>query len=315
MIKDKIESFLIGCSLNDLTKERENLTQIYRGSDFRGRIDSLGTDYQRLAYIATRLPATHGAVFQVLTELKRRCGDPAISSLLDIGAGPGTALLAAVQASLPLTSATLLERDPGFIKIGKELTKDFTEIEQNWICQDLIDPWSLSSPDLIIASYSLNELQEKDRLLLVEKLWDLTKNFLVIIEPGTKAAFESMKKIRQSLIFKGGHLIAPCPHSNQCPLTEKDWCHFSVRVERSSFHRQMKGGTLNYEDEKFSYLIFSKTKFEPCRSRVLRHPFKGKGFVKFQFCSTLELEQKTITRKNKPEYLRAKKIEWGDSFN
>jgi ribosomal protein RSM22 (predicted rRNA methylase) len=148
----------------------------------------------------------------------------------------------------------------------------------------------------------------------LEKLWGLANKLLILIEPGTKVAFESLMQIRQSLLSQGAHLMAPCPHSNHCPFLGKDWCHFSARVERSSLHRKTKDATLNYEDEKFSYLIFSKNKFEPCQSRVLRRPFKGTGFVKLQLCSTNEIEMKTITKKDKINYSRSKKVECGDDF-
>ena len=157
-------------------------------------------------------------------------------------------------------------------------------------------------------------MKPEDRLKLVEKLWELTDQFLVIVEPGTKLAFESLKKIRECLILKGAHLIAPCPHSLRCPLEEKDWCHFFTRIERSSFHRKTKEATLNYEDEKFSYLIFAKNRCVPCDARVLRRPFKGEGFVKLQLCSKGNIDLKTITKKNKPHYSYVKKIECGDEY-
>jgi ribosomal protein RSM22 (predicted rRNA methylase) len=160
----------------------------------------------------------------------------------------------------------------------------------------------------------MGEWSEKARTGILEKLWELAGQFLVIIEPGTKLAFESLKKVREALLLKGAHLIAPCPHSQNCPLKEKDWCHFSARIERSSLHRKAKGAALNYEDEKFSYLIFSKDKIEPCHGRVLRHPFKGKGFVKLQLCSRGGTEEKIVTQKNKSHYSYAKKVEWGDEF-
>lgn len=313
-LNSKIESLLIGQSLNDLAKEREKLTQLYRGNDCKNYLNSLSSDRQRLAYIATRLPATYAVVYQVIGELIKRSRGMHVFSLLDIGAGPGTTLLAAVDAALPLSLATMMERDSGFIALGRDLTKEFEHVQQKWVRQDLSKKFNVEAHDLVIASYSLNELKERDRLTLVEKLWEFTGQCLVIIEPGTRAAFESLMKMRQCLLFKGAHLIAPCPHSNICPLTERDWCHFSVRVERSSFHRKTKDGTLNYEDEKFSYLIFSKNEFKPCQSRVLRRPFKGEGFIKLQLCSEQGLKGKTITKKNKPEYSYARKIECGDEY-
>ncbi|MBS0604782.1 MAG: hypothetical protein JSS60_07075 [Verrucomicrobia bacterium] len=315
LLNAKIESLLTGQSLNALSKEREKLTKNYRGRDGCSDIKTLSSDVQRLAYLAARLPATYAVVRQVLVELIKRSGFDPIFSLLDVGAGPGTALLAAAETSLPLKKATMLERDPGFIALGRQLAADLGEIGQTWLSQDITNQWAVEPHDLVIASYSLNELREKERLELVEKLWGLTQKFLVIIEPGSKFAFESLKKMRQGLLLNGANLMAPCPHSNACPMSGNDWCHFSARVERSSFHRKTKDATLNYEDEKFSYLIFSRNKVEPCQSRVLRRPFKGEGFIKLQLCSKSGIEEKTVTKKNKPLYSYTRKIECGDSFS
>jgi ribosomal protein RSM22 (predicted rRNA methylase) len=313
-MRNKIESILEGCSLNHIVKERQRITRMYRENDLKKNLNPLTNETQRLAYLAARLPATYAAVCQVLMEALRRSGGGQFSSLLDIGAGPGTALLAANLVGLPLIKATMVERDPGFIALGKRLTEEIGHVEQQWICQDVVRELSVGSHDMVIASYCLNELTEKDRMQVVEKIWNLTSSFLILIEPGSHAAFESLKKIRQFLLFNKAHLVAPCPHSNICPLAEKDWCHFSVRVQRSSVHRKAKEATLNYEDENFSYLIFSKNKLEPCHSRVLRSPFKGQGYIKLQLCSKNGLDFKTITKKNKPLYSYARKIECGEEY-
>jgi ribosomal protein RSM22 (predicted rRNA methylase) len=234
--------------------------------------------------------------------------------VLDVGAGPGTAFLAIAETTFPLKNVTFIERDAGFIALGKRLTSHLDHIEQDWICQDLRKEFNVEPHDLVIASYSLNELMLNDRLELLNKLWKLTKKILVIIEPGTKAAFESLKIMREHMRSQEAHLIAPCPHFNSCPLKENDWCHFAARIERSSLHRKTKLATLNYEDEKFSYMVFSKNKIDPCHARVIRHPYKGSGFVKLQVCYKNGIEEKTITKKNKLHYLQSKKIQWGDEF-
>jgi ribosomal protein RSM22 (predicted rRNA methylase) len=308
----KIESLINRFSLGEISSARKELTQRYRDKDYSNYFNSLESDPQRLAYLAARLPATYAVVYRVLIEMLKRCNLEPFHSLLDVGAGPGTVLLAALEAGFPLLRATMVERDRGFIKLGKELVGD--SIEQNWLSQDIAKESMLQPHDLIIASYSLGELCEQDRMKVLEKIWHLTNKILIIIEPGTKAAFESLKKMREHLLMNGGHLVAPCPHSEKCPMKEKDWCHFPARVERTSLHRKIKEATLNYEDEKFSYIIFSKNKVEPCQTRVVRHPFKGKGFIKLQLCSKHGIEEKTITKKNKSQFSYSRKIAWGDEF-
>lgn len=306
----KIEALLGGLSLNEIAASRKELTDFYRKN---GKFNFKLSANHQLAYLIARLPATYAVICQVFAELKKRCPDLALSTLLDIGAGPGTVLHAAIQASLPIASATLLEKEPGFIQLGKKLGRG--GVEQNWLCQDVTKETNLSPHDLVIASYSLGEIAEDSRSKLLIKLWQLTKKFLIIIEPGTQVGFESLKKMREILLLHSGHLVAPCPHSEKCPMLQNDWCHFAARIERSSLHRKIKEATLNYEDEKFCYLIFSKNKVEPCQNRVVRHPFKGAGFIKLQLCSRNSLEEKTITKKNKSSFSQARKINWGDQWS
>ena len=81
----------------------------YRG---RERTSSLALSPQAktAAYLVTRLPATYVAAHAVLSELKQRLGNVAIKSLLDLGAGPGAATLAA-RSLFPALAATLVESD------------------------------------------------------------------------------------------------------------------------------------------------------------------------------------------------------------
>lgn len=308
----KIESLIKGISLSELSSSRQELTSLYKEEMYNSDFNPLQSDSLRHAYLLARFPATYAVVYQVLREMQKRCGPDSVQTLLDIGAGPGTALLAALESGVRLRRATLVERDPGFIKLGKVLLDG--RFEHYWICQDVTKELIFPPHDLVIASYSLGELHESDRSRVLEKLWRSTNKILIIIEPGTKAGFESIKKTRESLLLNGGFLVAPCPHSEICPMQKKDWCHFSVRIERSSLHRKIKGATLNYEDEKFSYVIFSKYKVEACQNRVIRHPFKGAGFINLQLCSKNGLEEKTITKKNKSQFAYARKIKWGDEF-
>src|ERR1700722_7716161 len=96
----KIESLVCGISLTAMGARRQSLTSLYKE---KAAVSSLGPDALRLAYLIARLPATYAVVYKVLSEMKPRCGP--VHSLLDIGAGPGTVLLAAHGAGITLDSA------------------------------------------------------------------------------------------------------------------------------------------------------------------------------------------------------------------
>lgn len=93
-----------------------------------------------------------------------------------------------------------------------------------------------------------------------------------------------------------------------------DWCHFSARVERSSLHRRLKGGTLGHEDEKFSYVAATKHAFPFPASRVLREPVRHSGHVILKLCTEEGVKQPTISKKMGELYKQARKVEWGDVF-
>lgn len=168
--------------------------------------------------------------------------------------------------------------------------------------------------DLISFSYSLGEM--KDPTAILKKYWTATKDALIITEPGTPAGFSTILKARTFLQDQGAFFIAPCGHNGPCPLSEapKDWCHFSVRVERTSAHQKIKKGNLQYEDEKFSYLIATKTPPLSLGSRILKKPLKGTGHIRFDLCTPQGVEKKIISKSDGEIYKKAKSKEWGDTL-
>ncbi|MEU0038997.1 small ribosomal subunit Rsm22 family protein, partial [Streptomyces sp. NPDC006333] len=114
----------------------------------------------------------------------------------------------------------------------------------------------------------------------------------------------------------GFRVAAPCPHSAACPIVPgEDWCHFSARVSRSSLHRQVKGGSLAYEDEKFSYVAATRLPADPAPSRVVRKPQIRKGQVLLDLCGPDEsLHRETVTKRHGPLYRAARDADWGDAW-
>jgi ribosomal protein RSM22 (predicted rRNA methylase) len=170
--------------------------------------------------------------------------------------------------------------------------------------------------DLVIASYALGEISSAERRSLVSSAWESTSAAFVIIEPGTRRGFSVVAEIRDQLIASGAAIAAPCPHALPCPMrSQGDWCHFSVRVERSAQHRQLKQAELGFEDEKFSYVVATRMPAKPAVARIVRHPLRLTGHVKLQLCTSTGLSQQTVTRSQKESYRAVKKADWGSSWN
>jgi ribosomal protein RSM22 (predicted rRNA methylase) len=292
------------------------LSEHYKGADFS--TPAISSEAHRAAYLAVRLPATYAAIQRVLAEIKQRAPQAEINSLLDIGAGPGTALFAANE-EFPLQQATLIEVDSEWLTLGKRLAAQSQSPvvrEAQWLKQDLRSGFSCPAHDLVVISYTLGELPRAAADAVLRKAWNCASKFLVVIEPGTPRGFSVVNTARTSFITTAARIIAPCPHQSACPMAAAgDWCHFSQRIERSSLHRQLKGGTLGYEDEKFSYIIAGKSDAASVASRIVRHPGKHSGHVKLSLCTPQgQIESRTIARSNKAAYKSARKAEWGDTW-
>jgi ribosomal protein RSM22 (predicted rRNA methylase) len=300
-----------------LVQATAQLTERYKAADFSS--PAIATEPHRAAYLAVRLPATYAAVRRVLAEINARTPQIEIASMLDLGAGPATALFAAAQTFPQLRQATLVEADAGWIALGKRLAAHVRLLESlkvEWSKQDLRSGLTCDKHDLVVISYTLGELPQTAADAVLNKAWKCAGKFLVVIEPGTRRGFAAVNAARSAMIANAAHIFAPCPHASACPMaTAGDWCHFSQRVERTSQHRRLKGGDLGYEDEKFSYLVAAKNNSPSLGSRIVRHPGKHSGHVQLALCTPQgRIENRTVTRSSKEAYKRARKAEWGDSW-
>ena len=300
-----------------LVQATAQLTAHYKAADFSS--PAVATEAHRAAYLAVRLPATYAALRRVFAEINVRAPQAGIASMLDLGSGPGTALFAAAEQFPQLQHATLVEADAEWIALGKRLMAEPRlpgALKVQWLKQDLRSGLSCESHDLVVISYTLGELPQAAAESVLNKAWKCAGKFLVVVEPGTRRGFAAVNAARSALLANAATILAPCPHAGACPMAMAgDWCHFSQRVERTQQHRQLKGGDLGYEDEKFSYIVAAKFAMPPAGARIVRHPGKHGGHVQLELCTPQGLiESRTVTRSSKEAYKRARKAEWGDSW-
>lgn len=303
-------------SAAELKRAAKRLSDEYRAGVPAG---ALRGDAERLAYLMVRMPATYAAVRSAVEAGREAIPGFAPERLVDLGAGPGTAHWAAWEAFPSLRKMEAVERDAGLVALGRELSaavQGGAFRETQWHNIDLRTWKAQQKYDLAIASYSLGELSVADRKGVLLAAWEACDGVLAVIEPGTRRGFEAIAEMRDWLIGAGAKLAAPCPHERECPMRAAgDWCHFSVRVERSAEHRRLKQGELGYEDEKFSYVIASKVPARRPGARIVRHPMRYSGYTRLTLCSGEGLKVETVTRSQKERYREAKKAEWGSGWN
>jgi ribosomal protein RSM22 (predicted rRNA methylase) len=270
------------------------------------------------AYAAYRAPATFAALAAALVELRACWLGKAPRSLLDVGAGPGTALWAAQAVWPELERALLLERDAPMRELGQRLAarSDAPLIrDARWQMVDLLGAWRTDQHDLVTAGYVLNELPEESRAAVVEQLWSSAGAGLLLLEPGTPAGFAIVRAARQQLIAAGATVLAPCPHDRACPMPANDWCHFAARLQRTRLLRELKGGTLPWEDEKYAYVAVARQPGAAIVGRVLRRPQLLPGHVTLRLCAPEGLRAETITRgKDRVAFRQARDLAWGDAL-
>ena len=314
-----------------LVQATAQLSERYKAGDFSA--PAISNDAQRAAYLAVRFPATYAASRRVFSEIQLRAPHAEISTLLDLGTGPGTALFAASEIFPALQRITLIEADDHWITLGKSLAASSpmpAVREAQWRKQDLRSGFSCDEHDLVVISYALGEFGPAAAEAVVRKAWTCTRKFLVLMEPGTPRGFAAIDAARSSLIATSAEILAPCPHKYACPMAAAgastperakaahsgdpgDWCHFSQRLERTAQHRQLKGGALGYEDEKFSYMIASRGSTQAEGARIVRHPGKHSGHIQLALCTPAgRIETRTVTRTSKQAFRLARKAEWGD---
>lgn len=252
------------------------------------------------AYFFYRTPATQAALRKVLAHLEPNRHKTA----LELGSGPGSSY--PVLKDLFFEKIVYIEKEQGFQREYPDVT---------WVIRDFLGDFIYPKADLVLFSYSLGELSAQEQLDAIQKAIDAMERTIVIVEPGTPHGYETLMRARDFFIEKGLYIDAPCFHTAQCPKKGAGWCHFSVRLERSKMHRQIKGGTLGYEDEKYCYVIASK---EPSKKKlftILDTPKIEKHRALFNLCTPDGQKIFECKANNKELFKSLKKKGWGEMLD
>ena len=315
-ISAALQTKLENVSRNDLRARAQAISERYRAG---GSSDIIRNAQDALAYAVVRMPATYAAVHAVLGQITPVLPDFAPRTVLDIGAGPGTASWAVQDLWPSVESVTLIDQNPHLLALADALkhAPEAPAGASTALRGDLTAGLAAApASDVVIASYALTELAAGSRAAVLKSLWRLAGKLLIVVEPGTVAGFENILRDREALLAQGGTIVAPCSHEGRCPLAgAARWCHFSARLPRLRDHMATKGARVPYEDEKFSYLAVGKETGAIKRGRrILATPVVTKAQVVLTSCAPDQPQTLVIERAQKDAYRTAKRTDWGDTI-
>lgn len=283
------------------------LSARYRGERDGGPLVRTALDAR--SYAAMLMPATYAQISGALAQTSERMPDWAPQSLLDIGSGPGTATWALLERFPLLQSVTSIERDEHLDALARLLHRAHdVPVDQRSMDITAAREWPVH--DVVVIGHVLNELSASDRAAVIARAWAATKQVLLIVEPGTSAFFPIITDARQQLIEAGAAVVAPCTHTEACPM-RGDWCHYATKIARPDFQRHARQATLPYEEAKYSFVAVSRLPVVGAGVRVLHDPTTHKGYITLEHCSARGIQTTPVLKRHAAAYRVARDAKWG----
>ncbi|OWZ05195.1 hypothetical protein PHMEG_00022761 [Phytophthora megakarya] len=294
---------------------------------------------ETLAYLAYEMEATYACTHAVFTELQKRLPDFEPKSVLDFGAGPGTASWVAKDFyEKSVDKYRVVEPSQSMVDAAEVLLEGFPGLSVRRNIADLSrDIDAGNKYDLIVVNYVLSDItNDFERVATTSALWELLSEngCLVVVDRGSPWGSHHVRSARQFVLDsvaedgdenESVRIVAPCPHHFECPAAGSTWCHF---VQRSPVVNRPREATTKrwhgQKGSKFSYMIMQKTrkgsdedeaanKKKPI-ARMLRGPLLATRHVHLDLCTPEgKLERRSVTRGKavREVYRASRKAHWG----
>ena len=201
--------------------------------------------------------------------------------ILDLGAGPGPAAIAALDALGG--QALAVDKSDAALGEARALSKSLRTQKL-----DLALEPAPRGFDLVIAANVLLELPAERRRALIDSL----EGTVVLIEPALRETGRALLALRDALLAGGAwKALAPCLTQRPCPALEaaKDWCTAERRWTPPRHISQLADATGLRADELLSFapLVLARAAPPPPAQvwRVVGVPPPEKGKRRFFICS------------------------------
>lgn len=322
----------------DLSRVSQAMLEL---SDRFNRIDeTLGGDYMeseghRAAYLLYFLPANFAKASVVLSELAPTFAGRESLSILDMGSGPASMSLAALDTlgRLPGVARidfTVMDSSRGALEDGAFLLRRYAadafaeanapKLVVSTAVTDLeTAAFSDRRWDLIIIGDTLNELHRgtaRPAASHAAFLENLAGNLaddgsLVVIEPSLKSIALRLQAVRDIVAEKPGLCVrAPCLRQGPCPMLsedhERDWCHTGALWMRPPFVRCIDKATGRKKFVlKFSSMVIRRRTEPPAEApggmtafRVVGDLRREKGKSRIMLCGEPGCRMLTILKRD-----------------
>lgn len=289
-------------------------------SGLTGKRDMAGSRYmddQKLlgAYLLYYWPNSYA---QARHALRSAMSTGKITSVLDLGSGPGPVAFAAIDAGAK--SVTICDRSEPALELARKLAVERGESLSTRTWKAANQPIPDGTFSLVTMGHLINELWigQSDcanrRAGLIERAFRHVEpnGRVLVIEPALRETSRALLEVRNLLASKGIVPISPCLFSRNCPALEKetDWCHSEITwVAPGLMTDVAKAAGLHKESLKMTAITFMRESEAPtvsCESHVFRivsEPLASKGRQRFMGCGQmgricLSLQTKHITESN-----------------
>lgn len=285
---DAIQASVEGASGStaQLAQTVSELSRIFTKERDRLRVSYLDNSQLGRAYLQYFLPVNLAKIQLLLNEMPTREEGESFS-VLDLGSGPGTGALAALdwwqQQALPYAlSVTAVDGSNAALSQARQLWDRYCQAAGvgtarlqayegdleggawlEWVKQ-------LGHFDLIIVANCLNEIyaDAKDPIemrsgLVTECVSLLSPHGTVmIVEPALRETSRGLLQVRDRLLQENRcNVYSPCLHENDCPamINPHDWCHEERIWDPPAVIQEIDEQVGFIKDAlKFSYLLLRK---------------------------------------------------------
>ena len=223
--------------------------------------------YKSLLYLISRSAEEYSVIMKIFQEIEKR--DPYFKpkSYFDFGSGVGTGVWAASEMwNSSIYEYYLVDSSKYMNNLSDLILRD-GDVNKSMFLRNVYHrqflPAQVDKYDIVLSAYSMFELPTlKNRLEVVNNLWNKAEQYLIFVESGTNAGFQVLNEIRDFLLEvknmkkEDSFIFSPCPHESPCPrykLNDGTPCNFEIAYNTLPF-----SGSSMYSKDLYSYLVFKK---------------------------------------------------------